>query len=102
MPWLIGAGTGTRIARVVMEEEYSVMGARGGKGRRRGEGRGQGQRLRRAARRVPARAGRTAAEHTPRPWSAAASDLHEGGRRASRVVAGQGGGGGATPGEGWG
>ena len=29
MPWLTGAGTGTRIARVVMEEEYSVMGARG-------------------------------------------------------------------------
>ena len=50
---------------------------------------GQGRRLRRAARRVPARAGRTAAEHTPRPRSAAASDLHASRLRASRAVAGQ-------------
>ena len=78
MPWLTGAGTGTRIARVVMEEEYSVMGAgaTGPAGRRGAEGRGG-----RAARRVPARAGRAAA---------AASDLREGGRRASRAVAGAG------------
>ena len=87
MPWLTGAGTGTRIARVVMEEEYSVMGARGGKGRRRGG-------MARAARGVPARADRTAAEHTPRPRSAAASDLHE---RVARVKGGGGAGCGATP-----
>ena len=49
---------------------------------------GQGRRLRRAARRVPARAGRTAAEHTPRQRSAAASDLHE---RVARVKGGGGG-----------
>ena len=37
MPGLTGAGTGTTIARAVVEEECSVMGARGGKGRLEGE-----------------------------------------------------------------
>ena len=55
-----------------MEEECSVMGACGAKGRRRVEGTGEG-----GARGVPVRADRTAAEHTPRPPSAAASDLHK-------------------------
>ena len=79
MPWLTGAGTGTRIARVVMEEEYSVMGARGA---RAGGGQGAGGRggPRGVCLRVPA---------AP-PRSAAASDLREGGRRASRAVAGAG------------
>ena len=48
------------------------MGACGAKGRRRVEGTGEG-----GARGVPVRADRTAAEHTPRPPSAAASDLHK-------------------------
>ena len=56
------------------------MGARGGKGRRRGEGRGQGSAPCGVCLRVPA---------AP-PWSAAASDLHEGDRRASRELAGAG------------
>ena len=42
------------------------------------------------ARGVPARADRTAAEHTPRPWSAAASDLHERVCARQRAVAGAG------------
>ena len=90
MPWLTGAGTGTRTARVVMEEEYSVMaraGARAGGGGRAGGRSGP----RGVCLRVPA----------ARPRSAAASDLHEGGRRASRMVAGAEAGG-ASPGEGWG
>ena len=67
-----------RKAAALLEEEYSVMGAgaTGPAGRRGAEGWGG-----RAARRVPARAGRAAA---------AASDLREGGRRASRAVAGAG------------
>ena len=63
----------------------------GREGRPAGGEEGRGQRGGpRAARRVPARADRTAAEHTPRPRSAAASDLREEGRRASRAVAGAG------------
>ena len=61
-------------------------GREGPAGRGRGGQRAEG----RAARHVPARADRTAAEHTPRPRSAAASDLREEGRRASRAVAGAG------------
>ena len=60
------------------------MGACGAKGRRRVEGTGEG-----GARGVPVRADRTAAEHTPRPPSAAASDLHKQAGCASRAVAGQ-------------
>ena len=84
MPWLTGAGTGTRIARVVMEEEYSVMGAgaRAGRRGRAGAGGRGGAPYRRAARRVPARAGRTAAERrSKRPA-----------RRGSTRVKGGGGG----------
>ena len=84
MPWLTGAGTGTRIARVVMEEEYSVMGAgaRAGRRGRAGAGGRGGAPYRRAAQRVPARAGRTAAERrSKRPA-----------RRGSTRVKGGGGG----------
>ena len=79
MPWLTGAGTGTRIARVVMEEEYSVMGARGA---RAGGGQGAGGRggPRGVCLRVPA---------AP-PRSTAARDLHE--RVATRVKGGGGAG----------
>ena len=83
MPWLTGAGTGTRMARVVMEEEYSVMaraGARAGGGGRAGGRSGP----RGVCLRVPA----------ARPRSAAASDLHE---QVARVKGGGGAGCGATP-----
>ena len=87
MPWLTGAGTGTTIARAVLEEERD--GARGGKGEGPAGGGGHGVAEGRA-RGVPARADRTAAEHTPRPWSAAASDLHERVCARQRAVAGAG------------
>ena len=61
MPGLTGAGTGTTIARAVMEEECSVLGRAGARaGWRGGHGVAEGR-----ARGVPARADRTAAEHTP-------------------------------------
>ena len=92
-----GSGSSIGLAGVVVGVQCSVMVARGGergKGQAEGKGAGRGrggQRAEgRAARHVPARADRTAAEHTPRPRSAAASDLREEGRRASRAVAGAG------------
>ena len=69
-----------------MEEECSVLGRAGARaGWRGGHGVAEGR-----ARGVPARADRTAAEHTPRPWSAAASDLHERVCARQRAVAGAG------------